>query len=38
MRERNVKKNIEIVREEVAGLQTNTNEVVKKAKQGHFKL
>lgn len=38
MRERDVEKNIRMVKEQVAGLQTNTNEASAKAKQGHFKL
>ena len=38
MRERKCQKNIQAVKEEVAGLQTNTNEAMQKAKQGFFKL
>ena len=38
MRQRNVAKNKVAVKEQVAKLQTNTNEATKKAKQGHFDL
>jgi glutamyl-tRNA reductase len=38
MRSRDVKKNISKIKENVASLQTNTNEFAQKAKQGHFNL
>lgn len=38
MRDRKTLQNIERVKEEVASLQTNSNEVLKKAMQGHSQL